>query len=145
MPLTHTMRDLFAKFTTTEDSSGERFGTTAAYIRVGSSTAAFNANQNEMQTTSTGSTGINNWIKAMTGGYPKRNDGSVSTAANILAYQSTFSTSEANHEWNEIGVKNTTASATGTGTLQQRLLSTTMGTKANTQAWTVTLVNTVTT
>jgi hypothetical protein len=96
-----------------------------------------------MQTTSTGSTGANNWIKAMNGGFPKRNSGE-STGLNILAYQATFTTSEANHDWNEIGVKNTTASSTGTGALMQRLLST-MGTKANTQSWQVTLVITVTT
>src|SRR5574342_910016 len=96
MPLTQTMRDLFAKFTTTEDSTSERFGSTGAYIRVGSSTAAFNSNQNELQTPSTGSAGANNWIKGMQAGYPKRNDGTISTGANILAYQSSFSTSEAN-------------------------------------------------
>ena len=143
MPLTTTMRDLFAKFTTTEDSTSERFGTTGAYLRVGSSTASFNSNQNEMQTTSTGSTGLNQWIRAMDAGFPKRNSGE-STAVNILAYKATFTTSEANHDWNEIGVKNTTASATGTGALMNRLLST-MGTKQNTQSWAVTLLNTITT
>lgn len=142
-PLTLTMRDLFTKFTTTEDSTSERLGTTGAYLRVGSSTATFAANQNELQTTSTGSTGINNWIRAMDAGFPKRNVGE-STAPNILAYKATFTTSEANHDWNEIGVKNTTASSTGTGTLMNRLLST-MGSKQNTQSWAVTLLNTITT
>jgi hypothetical protein len=145
VPLTQAMRDLFAKFTTTEDSTSERFGSTGAYIRVGSSTAAFNSNQNELQTTSTGSTGANQWIRAMDAGFPKRNDGSISTGPNILAYRATFTTSEANHDWNEIGVKNTTATSTGTGALMQRLLATDMGTKLNTQSWQVTLLNTVST
>lgn len=141
MPLTVKMRDLFAKFTTTEDSTSERFGSTGAYLRVGSSTATFDSADNELRTTSTGSTGANNWIKAMDGSFPTRTN-------NLLTYRSTFTTSEANNPWNEIGVKNTTASATstsGTATLMQRLVSTDMGTKVSTQSWQVTLQVTVST
>lgn len=137
MSLTTTMRDLFSKFTTTEDSTSERFGSTGAYIHVGSSTAAFASNQNSMQ--STGAT-----PKAMDSGYPKRNDGSTSTAPNILIYRATFTTSEANYPWEEFGIKNTTATSTGTGTLFQRALSS-LGTKANTQSWQFTVAITVTT
>lgn len=137
MALMQTGRNLFAKFTTTEDSSGERFGSTGAYIHVGSSTAAVDTGHNSMQSTGAA-------VKALDSGYPKRNDGTESTGPNILVYRSTFTTSEAVFQWEEIGVKNTTATSTGTGTLMNRALSS-LGTKPNTQSWQVTVKNTVST
>lgn len=133
MPLTTVMRDLFAKFTTTEDSTGERFGSTGAWIHVGSSTSAFNSNQNSMQTTSTDV----EKTQPMDSGYPKRNDLGTSTGPNILVYRATYTTSEANFPWEEWGVKNTSATSTGTGTLFNRALSS-LGTKPNTQSWQIT-------
>jgi len=78
--LTIAMRDLFTKFTTTEDSSGERFGTTGSYIHVGSSTATEVSSQNTVLGTST----ADGRFKGMDAGYPKRNDGTDSTGVNIL-------------------------------------------------------------
>jgi len=140
--LTIAMRDLFARFTTTEDSSGERFGSTAAFIHVGSSTSAEVSSQNGVLGTSS-----ERYIKAMDSGFPKRNDGTDSTGVNILAYRATFTTSEANFPWNEWGVKNTTASATSTtlGTLFNRKVDTTLGTKVNTQSWQFKALLTITT
>lgn len=137
MPLTQSMRDLLAKFTTTEDSTSERFGSTGAWVHVGSSTAAFSSTMNSLQ-----STGV--VMKALDSGYPKRNDGTESTAANILAYRATYTTSEAVFDWNEFGMKNSSSTATGTGTLFQRLLST-EGSKPNTQTWQPTIKITLTT
>ena len=131
-PLTQNMRDLFAKFTTTEDSTSQRFGSTGAYIHVGSSTSAFNSNQNSMLGTSTDGS-----AKGMNSGFPKRNDGTLSTAPNILYYQATFTTSEANHPWEEWGIANASATTTSTSTkqLMNRVAGAALGTKANTQAW----------
>lgn len=137
MPLTHTMRNLFAKFTTTEDSTSERFGTTGAYIHVGSGTASEDPTRNSLASTAPS-------IKAMSAGYPKRNDGTDSTGLNILAYRSLFSTDEANHPWEEWMIKNTTASATGSGTAFNRKLES-LGTKPSTQAWQLTALLEVTT
>lgn len=137
MALTRNMRDLFAKFTTTEDSTSERFGSTGAYVHVGSSTAAEDTTHNSMQSTAA-------TVKAMSAGYPKRNDGTDSTGANILAYRALFATNEANYSWNEWGIKNTTATATGTGTLFQRKLED-LGTKPSTQSWQLTILLTLTT
>lgn len=130
MPLTHTMRDLFSKFTTTEDSSGERFGSTGAYIHVGSSTAAFAATQNSMQSTGA-------YVRPMESGYPQR-------TANVLTYRILVSTDNGNFPWEEWGVKNTTATSTGSGTLMQRALDA-LGTKPSTQAWQLTATITVST
>ncbi len=135
MALTTIARDLFSKFTTTEDSSGEKFGSTSAWIHVGSSTGAFASSDNSLLGSAV--------MKAMDSGYPKRNDGTESTAANILAYRSTFTTAEANFDWNEFGVKNTSATSTA-GTLFDRFLST-QGTKPNTQSWQPTIKITLTT
>ena len=129
MPLTVTMRNLLTKFTTTEDSTGERFGSTGAWIHVGSaSSTTFNSADNSLS--STGAV-----MKAMDSGYPKRNDGTDSTGVNILAYRSTFTTSEANFIWDEWMVKNTSATSTGTGTALNKVVTAGLGTKASTQAW----------
>jgi len=128
MPLTQTMRNLFAKFTTTEDSTSERFGSTSAWIHVGSSTSTTAV---ETANSLAGAA----VMKAMDSGYPKRNDGTDSTAVNILAYRATYTTSEANFDWNEWLIKNTSATATGTGTALNKVVTAALGTKASTQAW----------
>jgi hypothetical protein len=139
------MRNLLAKFTTTEDSTSERFGSTGAYIFVGSSTTAFDSSDNKLLSTSTGGpTAGTVYIKPMDSGFPKRNDGTESTAVNILAYKATFTTSEAVHPWEEWAVKNSSATSTGTGTMFNRALSA-LGTKANTQSWAFTAKITVST
>lgn len=138
--LTQTMRDLFAKFTTTEDSTSERFGSTGAYIHVGSGTATENSNQNSLS----GFNGSSGGIKAMSAGYPKRNDLTDSTGPNILAFRSLFATNEAVYDWNEWMIKNTTASASGVGTAFNRKQEA-LGTKPNTQSWQLTALLTLTT
>lgn len=132
MPLTTAMRDLFAKFTTTEDSSAKRFGSTMAWIHVGSSTSAFLSSQNAMLSTSASDGNA----KGMNAGFPKRNDGTCSTADNILIYQATFTSSEANFAWEEWGIKNASATTTSTtNTLMNRVVGAALGTKTSAQAW----------
>lgn len=140
MPLTTTMRDLFAKFTTTEDSTSERFSSTGAWIWVGSSTSAFTSTQNSVLTTSTDP----DRAQPQDSGYPKRNDGTDSTGLNILAYRGTWTTSEAVFAWEEIALRNTSSTAVGTGTAMTRFLQS-LGTKANTQSWQLTVKVTVST
>jgi hypothetical protein len=80
-------------------------------------------------------------MSSMDAGYPTR-------AVNVLTWRATFSTTKANHEWDAIGVKNTSSSATSTstGTLLNYLMSTSaMGTKTSSQAWQVTLAGTLST
>lgn len=139
MPITLTMIDLLAKFTTTEDSTSERFSSTGAYIHVGTSTGAFASSQNSLLSTAAA-------VKAMSAGYPKRNDGTDSTGNNILAYRALFATNEANFAWNEWMVKNTTATATGTGTAFNRMLEDpSLGTKTSSQSWQLTVLLTLAT
>lgn len=128
MPLTQTMRNLFAKYTTTEDSTAEKFGTGTAWLHVSSDNTAFNSANN-------GLGGTASVAKSMDTGYPKRNDGTDSTAVNILAYRATYTTSEANFDWNSWMVKNSSASASGTGTALNIATGAALGTKSNTQAW----------
>lgn len=130
MALTQTGRNLFTKFLTTEDSSSERFGSTGAYIHVGSSTGAFVSSQNSLLSTAAAPKGMN-------ATYPQR-------ATNVWTLQATFTTAEANFQWEEWGVKNTTATSTGTGTMVNRKQEA-LGTKPNTQLWQVTATITVTT
>ena len=140
MPLTTVMRDLFTKFMTTEDSTSERFGSTSAWIWVGSSTTGFLSSQTSVLTTSTDP----ERAQPMDSGYPKRNDGTDSTGANIWAGRGTWTTSEANFAWNEVAVRNTSATAAGTGTAMTRFVPE-LGTKANTQSWQLTCKITVST
>lgn len=126
-------RDLFAKFTTTEDSTSSRYGSTGAWVHVGSSTTAFTSTQNRLETTSTGL----DRFKAMDSTYPQR-------TLNVITYRATFTTSEANTPWEEWGIKNTSASASGTGEFLNRKLDS-LGTKASTQSWQITATVTVST
>ena len=126
-------RNLFTKFTTTEDSTGERFGSTGAWVHVGSSTAAFSSADNSLLGTST----ADGRQKPMDSSYPTR-------AVNVLTYRATFTTSEANLAWEEWEIKNTSATSTGTGSLLNRKLDS-LGTKASTQSWQVTATVTVST
>src|SRR5262245_40117275 len=131
MPLTTRMRDLFAKYTTTEDSTGEKFGTVTAWIHVGSDTGAFDSAQNSMLTGVSGNVASSaSRIKLMESGYPQRTN-------NALTYRALYSTEAANFDWNEWGLKNTSASSTGTGTLFNRKQEA-LGTKTNTQSWQIT-------
>jgi hypothetical protein len=62
--------------------------------------------------------------KGMDSGYP-------SGSSNVLTYQATYGTSEANHAWDEWGLFN----AASGGTMLGRKVDA-LGTKTNTQSWT---------
>ena len=88
-----------------------------AHIGVGNSTTAFAASQTDL-------VGASKTRKAMDSGYP-------SGASNVLTYQSTFGTSDANYAWDEWGLFN----ASSGGTMLGRKVDA-LGTKVNTQSWT---------
>ena len=88
-----------------------------AYIAVGNSNTAFSAAQTDL-------VGASKTRKGMDSSYP-------SGASNVLTYQATFGTSEANHAWDEWGLFN---ASTG-GTMLGRKVDA-LGTKTNTQSWT---------
>ena len=93
---------------------------TTPYIGVGDSTTAFAATQTDLQAPS------NKLRKAMDGGYPQRNSGT-------LSFRSTYSTSEANYAWNEWGVFDAGAAGTMYSRKQEAL-----GTKTSAQTWQLT-------
>ena len=76
----------------------------------------------------------------MISGYPIR-------AVNQLTFRGVYSTNQANHEWQEWGIKNATTTVTSTsGTtfmLQRKQES--LGTKLNTQQWQLTVDVSITT
>ena len=89
-----------------------------AYLGVGDSSTAFAASQTDLVAAT------NKLRKAQDSGYP-------SGASNVLTYQSTFGTSDANFAWNEWGLFN----ASSGGTMLGRKVDA-LGLKANTQSWT---------
>lgn len=89
------------------------------YIGVGDGTAAFAASQTDLQ-------GVNG-TRQVLDSVPVKTSNSVDLTA-------TFGTTQANYDWNEIGAFN--AASAGT-MLSRKLIS--LGTKPNTEAWTVTL------
>lgn len=123
MPLTEAMRNLIAS-----DVIGEavtEFNNANAHIGVGNGTAVFAAAQTDLQ-------GASKFRKAQNGGYPTR-------ATNVLTFQSTFATGDANFAWDEWGVFNAAAA----GTMFNRKVEA-LGTKAATQSWQFTVTLTVT-
>jgi hypothetical protein len=88
-----------------------------AYIGVGNSTTAFAASQTDL-------VGASKTRKAMDSGYP-------SGSSNVITYQATYGTSDANHAWDEWGLFN----ASSGGTMLGRKVDA-IGTKTNTQSWT---------
>ena len=88
-----------------------------AYIGVGSGNTAFSAAQTDL-------VGASKTRKAQDSGYP-------SGSSNVLTYQSTFGTSDANYAWEEWGLFN----ASSGGTMLGRKVDS-LGTKTNTQSWT---------
>lgn len=90
-----------------------------AYQGAGDSTTAFSIAQTDLQAAS------NKTRKVAT----------VSRASGVLTFVSTFGTSDANYDWNEIGIFN--ASSGGT-MLARAVQSPSLGTKVNTQVWVLT-------
>jgi hypothetical protein len=97
--------------------AGTPFNAANAYIGVGDSSAVFAAGQTDLQAST------NKYRKGMDATFP-------TVASNVLTFQTTFSTSEANFAWNEWGVFNAPSGGTMLNRKQEAL-----GTKANTQSW----------
>lgn len=115
MSLVNAARDAIAAFII--GSGPTPFDATNAYIAVGDSSAAFSVSQTNLQAVS------NVFRKGMDVGFPQR-------SGNILTFQATFETDEANFDWNEWGVAN----AISGGTLLNRKVSF-IGTKTSDQIW----------
>jgi hypothetical protein len=105
------------------------FNNANSYIGVGDSTAVFATTQTDLQGTT------NRLRKAMDATYP-------SGATNVIAFRSTFATTDANWVWNEWGIFNN--ATTGSGTMLSRKVES-LGTKTNTQTWQFTATLTFTT
>lgn len=123
MPLLTVGRDLIAKMVRGAAGSSEYFSSGNTQIIIGDSTQTFDSAQID-----TGSSGANRFNKAMDSGYP------TSTAANVVTWQMTATTSEANFAWNEWLVKNSSASSSGTATALLRKQEA-LGTKTSAQSW----------
>jgi hypothetical protein len=96
-----------------------------AYLGVGDSNTAFAIGQTDLQAAS------NKTRKVAT----------ASRASGVLTFVATYSTSDANYEWIEVGVFN--ASSGGT-MLARKVESPSLGTKVNTQTWVLTVTATFT-
>lgn len=94
MPLTNAGRDAIAGLITGAVTT--LFNNANAKIGVGDGTTAFAATQTDLQAAA------NKLRKAMDVGYP-------TTAGNVLTFQSTFGTADANFAWQEWGVFNAAA------------------------------------
>lgn len=123
-PLTNAGRDVIAAMIIGESTTD--FTNANATIGVGDSTTAFAVTQTDLQAAT------NKLRKAMDATYPTR-------ATNVLTFRSTFTTAEANFAWQEWAVFN----AASAGTMLNRKVES-LGTKASTQSWQITVTNTVT-
>lgn len=92
-----------------------------SYIGVGDSNTAYGASQTDLQASS------NKYRQAMEATYPQ-------LATNVLTFRSLFATGNANFAWEEWAVFN----AGSSGTMLNRKVET-LGTKANTQSWQMTV------
>lgn len=101
------------------DGGVNPFNQANSFVGVGDSSAAFASSQTDLQATS-------NKLRVALDSAPVRTSNSVD-------YTATFSTAQANFAWNEIGLFNSGSSGT---MLSRKLIS--LGTKPNTEAWTVT-------
>lgn len=105
---------------------------TGAYLIIGNSTVAYATNQTWMQ-------GAASTMKPMDAGFPTR-------ATNVLTFQATFSTAEANQAWTEWGITNTTSTADGAQSLLNRKQEDpSLGTKTSAQSWQISAALTMTT
>jgi hypothetical protein len=118
MAFTNAFRDHMAKAAIGDTVTP--FNASNAYIGVGDSSAAFAADQADLQ-------GSNKFRKAMEAGYPIR-------SGNTMTFRALFGTGDANFAWNEWGVFN---AATG-GTMMNRRVEA-LGTKTSAQSWELTV------
>lgn len=123
MPLTNAGRNQFAAAIIGDSTTD--FNNANATIGAGNSSGSFAASQVDLQGASTAR-------KAMDATYPQR-------VANVLTFRATFSTSEANFQWLEWGVFNSTSA---TGTMLNRAIEH-LGTKTSAQSWQITSTLTV--
>jgi len=124
MALTNAGRNLIASAIV--GAAYTTFANANAYIGVGDSTTAFNATQTDLVAAT------NKFRRPMEATYPLQ-------ATNVLTFRSLYGTSEANFAWEEWGVFN----ASSAGTMLNRKVET-LGTKASTQSWQLTVDLTVT-
>lgn len=99
-----------------------------AALGVGDDDSAHNSSQTQLQAEKNGTSAIR---KAVNTEYPIR-DPDSDDSENLLRFQSTFGTSEANFSWLEWGVFNDTAS--GGGQMLCRIVED-LGTKTNASKW----------
>lgn len=120
------------------DGSYALFDNSNAALGVGDDNTAFSTTQTQLQAESGGTDAIR---KGMNSGFPSRNpdtDGSE----NLTRYQATFGTSEANFNWLEWGVFNSTSS--GGGKMLARVVED-LGTKTSASKWVLEIDLTITT
>lgn len=121
MPLTDTGRNLMAGLLV--GTSSNTFTNSTSYIGVGDSSAGFLSAQTDLQGTKL--------RKNVDGGFP-------TITNNVLTFQATFGTGQANFAWNEWGIFN----ASSSGTMLNRKVEN-LGTKTSAQSWQITCVLTV--
>lgn len=97
-----------------------------AYICVGNGNTAFAASQTDL-------VGASKARKGMDTGYP-------TGSSNVLTFQSTFTTSEANFEWIEHGIANASSGGTLVG---RKVESPSLGTKDSSKTWTFQVAATI--
>lgn len=122
MPLPNSGRNLIAGAIV--GAAYTAFNAANAYLGVGDSSTAFAASQTDLQASS------NKLRKAMDATFPTQ-------STNILTFQATYGSAEANFAWNEWGVFN----ASSSGTMLNRKVES-LGTKS-TGSWTLTVSLTV--
>lgn len=127
MPLTNAGTNVIASALIGEGAY-PLYDNTNAALGVGDDNTAFSVSQTQLQAEANATNALR---KAMNAGYPDRNpdtDGSD----NLLRLQSTFGTTEANFNWLEWGVFNSTVS--GGGQMLCRVVED-LGTKTNASKW----------
>ena len=116
-------RNLLAQMLTKTHSTNAYYDSTGAVLFVGSGTAScHDPTYTALQGAPVAST--------MEAGYP-------SLATNIIQYRGTYTTAQANFEWWEWSIGNSTASC-GLDNLNRAWSSAGLGTKVNTQSWQMT-------
>lgn len=118
MPLTTAGAQFLAKAATGLNSP-TLFNSSNAYVGVGDSATAFAIAQTDLQASS------NKLRKLVT---------SINESAGVVTAVATYATNEANFEWSEWGLFNATSGGTMLG---RKVESPTLGTKVNTQVWTL--------
>lgn len=125
MPLVNDGRNLIAAAIIGDSYTA--YNNANARLGVGDSSTAHAATQTDLQAAS------NKFRQGMESTYPQR-------STNVLTFRSLFATGDANFAWNEWGIFNTATA--NQGMLSRKVES--LGTKAGTQSWQLTVTATVT-